>query len=135
MANMNICLKTLANTCACLTLHNRYLSYKTDPCFTEKGICLYQTELNRASNEASVYVCLSLYAVISQPWLKAVQTHLCFNITKKGHLIGQDWYNRILKNTIKLYQGLSKHPRDKSEKNDCVFLGPFWCNIKVDPER
>ena len=27
------------------------------------------------------------------------------------------------------------HPRDKSGKNDCDFLGPFWCNIKVDPER
>ena len=27
------------------------------------------------------------------------------------------------------------HPRDESGKNDCDFLGPFWCNIKVDPER
>ena len=26
------------------------------------------------------------------------------------------------------------HPHDKSEKNDCDFLGPSWCNIKVDPE-
>ena len=27
------------------------------------------------------------------------------------------------------------HPREKSEKNDCDFLGPSWSNIKVDPER
>ena len=27
------------------------------------------------------------------------------------------------------------HPSDDSEKNYCDFLGPFWCNIKVDPER
>ena len=26
------------------------------------------------------------------------------------------------------------HPRDKSENNDCGFLGPFWCNKKVNPE-
>ena len=27
------------------------------------------------------------------------------------------------------------HPCDKSEQNYCDFLGPSWCNIKVDPER
>ena len=27
------------------------------------------------------------------------------------------------------------HPRDESGKIDCDFLRPFWCNIKVDPER
>ena len=27
------------------------------------------------------------------------------------------------------------HPCDKSGKIDCDFLGPFWNNIKVDPER
>jgi hypothetical protein len=26
------------------------------------------------------------------------------------------------------------HPRDESEKNDCGFLGPSWCNKKVNPE-
>ena len=26
------------------------------------------------------------------------------------------------------------HPRDEKEKNDCDFLGPSWCNIKLDPE-
>ena len=26
------------------------------------------------------------------------------------------------------------HPRDESETNHCDFLGPFWCNIKVDPQ-
>ena len=26
------------------------------------------------------------------------------------------------------------HPRDKNGKIDCNFLGPFWYNIKVDPE-
>ena len=27
------------------------------------------------------------------------------------------------------------HPRDESGKINCDFLRPFWCNIKVDPER
>ena len=27
------------------------------------------------------------------------------------------------------------HPRDESEKINCDFLGPFWYNIKLDPER
>ena len=27
------------------------------------------------------------------------------------------------------------HPRDESEQNYCDFLGPFWNNTKVDPER
>jgi hypothetical protein len=27
------------------------------------------------------------------------------------------------------------HPRDENGKIDCDFLQPFWCNIKVDPER
>ena len=26
-------------------------------------------------------------------------------------------------------------PRDESGNIDCDFLRPFWCNIKVDPER
>ena len=26
------------------------------------------------------------------------------------------------------------HPREKSEKKDCGFLGPSWCNKKVNPE-
>ena len=26
------------------------------------------------------------------------------------------------------------HPRDESGKIYCDFLGPFWCNIKVDPD-
>ena len=30
--------------------------------------------------------------------------------------------------------GSEFHPRDKSEKNDCGFLGPSWCNKKVNPE-
>ena len=30
--------------------------------------------------------------------------------------------------------GSEFHPRDKSEKNDCGFLGPSWCNIKKNPE-
>ena len=33
LADKKICLKTLYNTCACLTLHKRYLSYKTDHLF------------------------------------------------------------------------------------------------------
>ena len=27
------------------------------------------------------------------------------------------------------------YPRDESGKIYCDFLQPFWCNIKVDPER
>ena len=27
------------------------------------------------------------------------------------------------------------HPRDENGKLDFDFLGPFWSNIKVDPER
>ena len=40
-----------------------------------------------------------------------------------------------------LYQGLSKHQEVcftivmKVEKNYCDFMGPSWCNIKVDPEK
>ena len=30
--------------------------------------------------------------------------------------------------------GSEFHPRDKSEKNDFGFLGPSWCNKKVNPE-
>ena len=26
------------------------------------------------------------------------------------------------------------HPRDETEKYNCVFLGPSWCNKKVNPE-
>ena len=39
-------------------------------CFTKRGICLYQTEPNKAGNGALLYVCLSLYAVSSQPCLQ-----------------------------------------------------------------
>ena len=31
--------------------------------------------------------------------------------------------------------GSGSHPSDESDKNDCEFLGPSWCNKKVDPER
>ena len=27
------------------------------------------------------------------------------------------------------------HPRDENNQIDCGFLGPFWCNKKLDPER
>ena len=30
--------------------------------------------------------------------------------------------------------GSEFHPCDKSEKNDCGFLGPSWCSKKVNPE-
>ena len=30
--------------------------------------------------------------------------------------------------------GSKFHHRDESEKNDCGFLGPSWCNKKVNPE-
>ena len=70
LSRMNICWKTLYKTCTCLKLHNRYLFYKTDPLFYETrhlSLRSYQTELNGATNGASLYVCLSLYAVSSQP--------------------------------------------------------------------
>ena len=31
--------------------------------------------------------------------------------------------------------GSGFHPRDESTKIDCGFLGPQWCNTKIDPER
>ena len=30
--------------------------------------------------------------------------------------------------------GSEFHPRDESEKIACDFLGPFWCNKKINPE-
>ena len=30
--------------------------------------------------------------------------------------------------------GSEFQPRDKSEKHGCVFLGPSWCNKKVNPQ-
>ena len=30
--------------------------------------------------------------------------------------------------------GSEFHPRDKSENNDFGFLGPSWCNKKLNPE-
>ena len=33
-----------------------------------------------------------------------------------------------------LTPGSEFHPRDESEKNDFGFLGPSWCNKKVNPE-
>ena len=31
--------------------------------------------------------------------------------------------------------GSEFHPRDESDKIDCGFLGPFWSNKTLDPER
>ena len=31
--------------------------------------------------------------------------------------------------------GSEFHPSDESDKIDCCFLGPSWCNKKIDPER
>ena len=76
LANPNVCLKTLYKTCACLTLHNRYLSYEMTLCFTKQGICIYKTEPNRASNKALVYVFLSLYVVMSQPCSGMTKNHI-----------------------------------------------------------
>ena len=56
LANMNICLKTIKviyKTCAGLTLHNRYLSYKTDPLF-------YQTRHLSLPNKAKQSIYQSL---------------------------------------------------------------------------
>ena len=32
-------------------------------------------------------------------------------------------------------QGSEFQPRDVSDKTDCGFFGPSWCNKKVDPEK
>ena len=32
-------------------------------------------------------------------------------------------------------QGSVFHHCDESWKNYCDFMGPSWCNIKVDPEK
>ena len=62
------------------TKHVHVLNFITDICFTKRilcftkrGICLYQTEQNIANNEASLYVSLSLYAVLSQPCTRAIE--------------------------------------------------------------
>jgi hypothetical protein len=47
-------------------------------------------------------------------------------------------YSELYCNAVN--QGLSKHqevsstPVTKVKKNDCGFLGPSWCNKKVNPE-
>ena len=38
------------------------------------------------------------------------------------------------KRLVCIDQGLSKHPRDESKKNDVGFLGPSWFNKKVNLE-
>ena len=30
--------------------------------------------------------------------------------------------------------GSEFHPSDESEKNECGFLGPSWCNKNINPE-
>ena len=42
--------------------------------------------------------------------------------------------HHFFKSRSKEAPGSVFHPHDNSEKNLCDFLGPFWCNIKVDPE-
>ena len=41
---------------------------------------------------------------------------------------------KMRKSRSKEAPGSVFHPRDENGKIDCDFLGPFWCNIKVDPE-
>ena len=57
---------------------------------------------------------------------------------------GLVWYTQFRGGSFlfgkNINQGLNKHqelfhPRDKSGKIYCDILRPFWCNIKVDPER
>ena len=43
--------------------------------------------------------------------------------------------SEMLKRRSEQAPGSVFHPRDESEKIDSDFLGPFWCHIKVDPER
>ena len=41
---------------------------------------------------------------------------------------------RVLRSRSEQAPGSVFHPHDINEKNYCDFLGPSWCNIKVDPE-
>ena len=46
--------------------------------------------------------------------------HLCFNITEKGHMIVQDWYNRIL-NYARKYCKNSVFSKKIAWKSDSIF--------------
>ena len=52
-----------------MTLHNRYLSYKTDHLFYQTRHLSLPNRAKQSINKASVYVYLGLYAVMSQPWV------------------------------------------------------------------
>ena len=43
--------------------------------------------------------------------------------------------SRLVRSRSEQAPGSVFHPRDDSGKIDCDFLGPFGCDIKVDPER
>ena len=43
--------------------------------------------------------------------------------------------SQIPKSRSEQAPGSAFHPRDENGKIYCDFLGPFRCNIKVDPER
>ena len=44
------------------------------------------------------------------------------------------WIKHLNTSRSEQAQGSEFHPRDKSEKNDYGFLGPSWCNKRVNPE-
>ena len=50
-------------------------------------------------------------------------------------LNGPEWVMfSLYKSRSEQAPGSVFHPRDKSEIIDCDFLGPSWCNIKIDSE-
>ena len=64
LANTNICLKTLYKLCACLTLHNIYLSYNTEPLYYQNKASVStkqsQTELLTKPRYMFTWVCMQL---------------------------------------------------------------------------
>ena len=87
-------------------------------------MCLYQTEPNRASNEASVYVYLNLYAVMSQPSLLSTTKKFLRPLYKDtfATLLLLQSVLRFAKNTI-----------IKCSFRDILFLCPFFIKIPIAP--
>ena len=65
---------------------------------------------------------------------QAVSPHQCpSGLSSLGPfytILEEQSYIKVWASTRKCF-----YPRDKNEKNYSDFLGPSWCNIKLDPER
>jgi hypothetical protein len=60
-----------------------------------------------------------------------VQKHLVYILQLAVHTVQKNWISRSKSEQA---PGSEFHPRDESEKIDCGFLGPSWCNKKINPE-